>query len=73
MTGASSAARRSGRGDQQTASPIADYVSPELLTMLATAARELDRHIGERGRCAGCGGSWPCERSRLADLALAAL
>jgi hypothetical protein len=49
------------------------YLPPELATLLATATREIDRHVNQAGLCADCGSASPCDRARLADAALAAL
>jgi hypothetical protein len=38
--------------------------------MRRTAVNELARHVPEGGLCASCGEGWPCDRARLADLAL---
>jgi len=35
-----------------------------------TAASELARHLPEGALCGWCGEGWPCDRARLADLAL---
>jgi hypothetical protein len=50
-----------------------DYLIPELATLLATAAREIDRHVNTNGRCAVCDSAWPCERALLAEHNLAVL
>ncbi|MBI3688707.1 MAG: hypothetical protein HY241_15480 [Actinobacteria bacterium] len=49
-----------------------DHFPPEIVTMLATARAEIDRHLNSGGRCVLCGEPFPCTRSRLADLALGA-
>lgn len=36
----------------------------------ATATAELNRHLGEHGRCLVCDAAWPCERAVLAAFAL---
>ena len=47
---------------------------PELLVLLATARRELDRHVSDdQHRCQVCGDDWPCERAALAAFTLGAL
>jgi hypothetical protein len=38
--------------------------------MRRTAVRELARHVPEGALCVWCGEVWPCDRARLADLAL---
>lgn len=38
--------------------------------MRRTAVSELARHVPEDGLCVWCGEGWPCDRARLADLAL---
>jgi len=55
-----------------TASP-GDFLPPELAQLLGTATRVIDQHINDHGNCADCGSIWPCQRARLAELALAAL
>jgi hypothetical protein len=35
-----------------------------------TAVSELARHLPEGALCGWCGEVWPCDRARLADLAL---
>jgi hypothetical protein len=46
---------------------------PEVVHLLGTARRVIDRHLNDRGTCADCGLSWPCQRAQLAEFALAAL
>lgn len=50
----------------------ADLPQP-LLHLLKTAQQEIDRHVNNGGRCAACGSTFPCNRARLADLALSAM
>lgn len=58
--------------------PIATLACPELSEsveallerMRRTAANELARHVPDGVLCGCCGGVWPCDRARLADLAL---
>jgi hypothetical protein len=50
-----------------------DFLPPELAHMLGTATRVIDQHVNDHGNCADCGSIWPCQRARLAELALAAL
>jgi hypothetical protein len=38
--------------------------------MRRTAVSELARHVPEDALCVWCGEVWPCDRARLADLAL---
>lgn len=38
--------------------------------MRRTAVSELARHVPEGGLCVCCGEVFPCDRARLADLAL---
>jgi hypothetical protein len=52
------------------AATIADFLLPELERLLATATRELLRHVGVAGRCERCGERWPCERVETAALIL---
>ncbi|HLX48665.1 MAG TPA: hypothetical protein VKS82_10060 [Streptosporangiaceae bacterium] len=43
----------------------------ELRRLLATASRELDRHVRDsRRHCRACHRAWPCERAQLAATAL---
>ncbi len=48
----------------------ADFLPPELQTLLATATLVIDRHVNAGGRCCSCGDRWPCEQVQLADLVL---
>jgi hypothetical protein len=41
-----------------------------LARMRRTAVSELARHVPEGRLCVCCGEAWPCNRARLADLAL---
>ena len=50
----------------------ADLPQP-LMRLLKTAQQEIDRHVSNGGRCAICGSTFPCNRARLADLALSAM
>jgi hypothetical protein len=50
-----------------------DFFPPELAHMHGTATRVIDQHVNDHGNCADCGSAWPCQRARLAELALAAL
>jgi hypothetical protein len=43
------------------------------MRLLKTAQQEIDRHVSNGGLCAVCGSTFPCNRARLADLALSAL
>jgi len=55
-----------------TAGP-ADLFPPELVHLLGTAQHVIDQHVNDRGSCARCGSSWPCQRAQLAAFALGAL
>ena len=46
-----------------------EFLLASLALLLATARRETD----DRGLCAACGKTYPCERATLAELALAGL
>lgn len=46
---------------------------PELAHWLATARRELARHVRDHDRCAECGRTWPCEQATLAAFTFDAL
>ncbi len=47
-----------------------DFLLPELIRLLGTAAVEIDRHVGEQGACMVCGAKWPCDRAIQAAFAL---
>jgi hypothetical protein len=55
-----------------TATP-ADFVTPELVQLLAIAQRELDRHLRDHGMCTCCHEHWPCPTACLAAETLSAL
>jgi hypothetical protein len=60
-------------GNARPVSPTLDRC-PELLALLVTAKRELDRHISDDlHRCQVCRADWPCERAQLAAFTLGAL
>ena len=50
----------------------ADLPEP-IMRLLQTAQQEIDRHVSNGVRCAACGWTFPCNRARLADLALSAM
>jgi len=50
-----------------------EVFSSEILRMLDTARRELDRHVPSYGRCVVCHLPWPCTRVELAAFALEAV
>jgi hypothetical protein len=52
----------------RSAAPVSAYAL--LARMRRTAASELARHVPVGTRCVCCGEVWPCDRARLADLAL---
>ncbi|HEY3734451.1 MAG TPA: hypothetical protein VGL63_11085 [Streptosporangiaceae bacterium] len=54
--------------------PVTGQRPVEILRLLATAARELDRHVrdGDK-RCRACRAPWPCPRACLAACALEAV
>jgi hypothetical protein len=59
---------------EQTATSVRP-VSPDSVEALfermrRTAVGELARHVPEGARCVCCCEVWPCDRARLADLAL---
>lgn len=66
----------SARGPAHSTAPTpaqpADLPGP-LLRLLQTAQQEIDQHVKNGGRCAACGSTFPCNRARLADLALSAM
>jgi hypothetical protein len=51
----------------------ADFVTPELVQLLAIAQRELDRHLRDHGMCTCCHEHWPCPTACLAAETLGAL
>jgi hypothetical protein len=51
----------------------ADFVTPELVQLLAIAQRELDRHLRDHGMCTCCHEHWPCPTACLAAETLSAL
>lgn len=53
--------------------PGNDWLPPLLALLLKTAQQEIDRHVNNHGLCAACGGTYPCDRAALADLALSAM
>ena len=61
---------RSGRSVRTTAT---EYVTPELVQLLAIAQRELDRHLSDHGVCARCHERWPCPTACLAAETLSSL
>ncbi|HEY2443351.1 MAG TPA: hypothetical protein VGI31_09475 [Streptosporangiaceae bacterium] len=50
-----------------------EYITPELMQLLAIAQRELDRHLGDHGTCSRCEQPWPCPTACLAADTLSAL
>ncbi len=61
---------RSGTSVRTTAT---EYVTPELVQLLAIAQRELDRHLSDHGVCARCHERWPCPTACLAAETLSSL
>jgi hypothetical protein len=51
----------------------ADLPLPALAQLLATAQREIDRHLNGNGTCTSCGQRWPCASACLAEFTLGAL
>jgi hypothetical protein len=51
----------------------ADLPLPALAQLLATAQREIDRHLNGNGTCTSCGQRWPCTSACLAEFTLGAL
>jgi hypothetical protein len=51
----------------------ADLFPVEVVHLLGTARRVIDQHVNDHGTCAECASSWPCQRARLAESALATL
>ncbi len=49
---------------------VAGSAETLLERMRRTAVNELARHVSEGALCVCCGEVWPCDRARLADLAL---
>ena len=50
-----------------------DFLPPELMQLLATARRVINRHVNGHGNCTACGSSWPCQHAQLAEFSLGAL
>ena len=50
-----------------------EYITPELVQLLAIAQRELDRHLSDHGVCARCHERWPCPTACLAAETLGSL
>jgi hypothetical protein len=61
--------------DQPAPDPAPGLAFPaELRRLLATASRELNRHVRDsRARCRACHHAWPCERAQLAAATLEGL
>jgi hypothetical protein len=49
-----------------TKSAPTEYVTAELVQLLAIARQELDRHLSDHGICAVCRKHWPCPTACLA-------
>lgn len=58
--------------DSPPVSPM-EIFPPELVHLLGTARQVIDQHLNDHGICTDCGLSWPCQRARLAESALAGL
>jgi hypothetical protein len=56
-----------------TTRTVTEYVTPELVRLLAIAQRELDRHLSDHGRCTRCSQLWPCPTACLAAETLGGL
>jgi hypothetical protein len=50
-----------------------EFVTPELVQLLAIARHELDRHLSDHGTCCCCQQHWPCPTACLAAETLSAL
>jgi hypothetical protein len=61
------------RSDAPAAVTATEYVTPELVQLLAIARRELDRHLSDHGICSRCGEHWPCPTACLAAETLGSL
>lgn len=59
--------------DASTRTVPTEYVTPELVQLLAIAQHELDRHLSDRGTCSCCHQHWPCPTACLAAETLSAL
>ncbi len=59
--------------DTPTPTTPTQYVTPELIHLLAIAQRELDRHLSDHGSCSCCREHWPCPTACLAAETLSAL
>ncbi len=51
----------------------ADFFPLEVVHLLGTARRVIDKHVDDCGCCADCGSSWPCQHAQLAEFTLATL
>jgi hypothetical protein len=61
------------RSGTSAATTATEYVTPELVQLLAIAQRELDRHLSDHGVCARCHERWPCPTACLAAETLSSL
>jgi hypothetical protein len=57
---------REGRMSCRDSATPAEFVTPELVRLLAIAQRELDRHLRDHGVCTCCHEHWPCPTACLA-------
>ena len=64
---------REGSMSRSDTATRADFVTPELVQLLAIAQRELDRHLRDHGMCSCCHEHWPCPTACLAAETLGAL
>lgn len=56
-----------------SATASSEYITPELVQLLAIAQHELDRHLSDHGCCTFCQRSWPCPTACLAAETLGTL
>lgn len=59
--------------DTSARTTATEYVTPELVQLLAIAQRELDRHLSDHGNCSRCHEHWPCATACLAAETLGSL
>jgi hypothetical protein len=64
---------REGSMSWSDAATPAEFVTPELVQLLAIAQRELNRHLRDHGMCTCCHEHWPCPTACLAAETLGTL
>ncbi len=61
------------RTDASARTVPAEFVTPELVQLLAIARHKLDRHLSDHGTCSCCHQHWPCPTACLAAETLSVL